>query len=168
MKLHVIIPSVGLPLPGIRPMQLTTFYPGDGPLKDWRAHVRGPAVFLESVPGWRQGQSPEGTTRTVYEIPRSLCYLGWHFEPGDVLEDAVRYTPTSLPEKADDIEIVVSDIVNAPGPMTPMTPEVVDSPSHVPVDPPAVAPADRAVEELDEDDTDDLPRTATPKKGRGR
>jgi hypothetical protein len=70
-------------LPGIRASDTTTLLlekPAPA-LQGWRAHLRGPSLFLVSPKGWTNGPrnqwDPEGPV-TVYEIPRTNCYFQWH------------------------------------------------------------------------------------------
>lgn len=96
MKLVTFQPFTALPLPGLRAGATLTINIGDGPFKDWRVHVRGPAVFLVSPPGFKIGTPPNewaGSDRRVYEIPRAHCYLGWQLGPTEKLDDVVKYSP---------------------------------------------------------------------------
>lgn len=98
MKLTAMICHEGLALPGLRASNTMTLTIGEGPLRDWRVHVRGPSVFLVSPRGWEAGkQSHEykGSVRRIYEVPRNRVSLSWDLDEStsDSLDDVVKWSP---------------------------------------------------------------------------
>lgn len=92
--------------PGLRQNDVVTIQClKDGPLRGFRASVRGPAVFLISPPGWDRDQSPsrwdpKGPV-TIYEVPRAECAFQWEGMPADIdtiLKGKYESPPFGLPE----------------------------------------------------------------------
>ena len=85
MKLISITWSSTPRMPGLRPTDLGKIDCDNpnGPMKDWRAVIRGPQMFLISPTGWLKDQSAKRGTSgcTVFgPIPVSDVYLEWHAE----------------------------------------------------------------------------------------
>jgi len=167
--LLAMIPKHGLPFPGMRPGQLSTFEVGRGKFADWRVHVRGPQVFLESPPGWQVSGAIDRTStkRRVFELPRNEVFLCWDKGEDDDLRDFVNWSP---PEARDPIA--------APNPMPGVLAEtdaearalsapIVETVTRTDNAPTTIAPPPEG-DEPDPDDDDDLPTTAPAKRGRGR
>lgn len=83
-------------IPGIRAGAIVTievFNPVDS-MRNWRAHVRGPAVYLVSPPGWTNGRNPSGFDKdgpcTIVELPRTECYLKFRGQSASDIDALVK------------------------------------------------------------------------------
>lgn len=74
------------PLPGFREI-------GKGQYERWTVHVRGPAVFLVSPPGWHLGKPASGSNRVAHEVPRTSCAITWDIEDGEDLKATGTWSP---------------------------------------------------------------------------
>lgn len=80
------------PIPGFRELgQKSSQY------EFWTAHVRGSSVLLVSPPGWRLNKPPEGDEITVYEVPRSECYICWKVDAVGDLDSMQKWSPVAEP-----------------------------------------------------------------------
>jgi hypothetical protein len=96
----VSIRLLSLVLPELKPRGLATTreilldQPTDATL-GWTVHIRGPAVFLLSPPGWRANVprdlwDPKGE-RQAFEFPRSACCERWSVSGVDDLDKVQKY-----------------------------------------------------------------------------
>jgi len=156
MRLVAVVSRQGIGLPGLSAAHLATLEIGKGAYHEWNVHVRGPAVFLESPPGWNPGSNVRsGADRVVYEIPRAQVLLRWCLDGTETFtgSDFTKYSPPppivreETPQESSPAVQTVAPAVPAPAVSQPTIPD--DEP-----------------EMADPDDPDGLP-VVRKRKGRG-
>lgn len=95
MKLKTITFDKAPKIAGVRPGELGEINCENPtvPLRGWRAVIKGAQFALVSPPGWKSSGTPREWDKqgpvTVWEMPRSQCFLQW-------LADSETTTPDTI------------------------------------------------------------------------